>query len=96
MNENASKPEEGQEKSPETVPAVIDGKKCKYCDDPDPKRVSHLVVVETEDEDGESHCHVHAPFENKLAMSRMLNAIEEEIAKHKRGDDPKKKAEDLI
>jgi len=69
---------------------------CRYCGDKEnPKRVAHMVCVETEDDDGESHIHVHAPFEDRRVMYRMMDAIEEQMVKHKRGD-TKKKAEELL
>jgi hypothetical protein len=101
MNEQASEPEKSaselqdQAIAENAKPEVEKNVECKYCSDPDPARVSHLVCIETQDEEGESHVHVHAPFENRLAMYRMLNAIEEEMAAHKRGD-TKKKVEDLL
>ena len=97
MNEQTSEPEDAQvvERKEGQLVEETNDIPCKYCADPDPKRVSHLVCIETVDDEGESHVHVHAPFENRLAMYRMLNAIEEEIVKHKRGD-VKKQAKDLL
>jgi len=70
-----------------------EGLECRYCnDEANPDRVSHLVCIEMAD----GHIHVHAPFGDKRAIYRFLDAIETELARHKRAPDPVKRGGAVI
>jgi hypothetical protein len=68
------------------------GIECRYCNDEEnPDRVAHLVCIEMAD----GHVHVHAPFADKRAIYRFLDAIEVELARHKREPEPKNRRDAL-